>query len=364
MHLKNNNLTDVSAHTLLDQTRQRLAHFLDWWFTGLAIPWARRSSAPIVITIDSEKEGSSISELTLNPQGAIDCVGLNTLQLEKLARNSSDEGIYLFVPSDKVIVTKIDQAQRNLHPLDIALESLPFARDEIVATVSADQQQLYCVLKRDINPLMESAKVWEDATGNGIGLGFAGIAFVGASTWLCIDTQTPMNSGSKKPKQRLLVGFFAALVFVLGTMLVATYYAQNQRRVLQAEMSALPFLSSEGFDGVPAMASLQHALERPGSRSAERTIALLNVLLDALGPDVEISQLIFSANELLIDASADSATRLQLALASSGEFSGLEFVAGISTDAASDKERFRLKLDVSEPAEEVGGKVGTGDGGL
>ena len=375
-----------SKQDVVGRLSEGFAQALDWWLHGLAIPWKRYSADPTIITfsgadanVDDAQDFSQVSELKLGPRGTLAVKSLEAHRLEKLARGASAESVYLYVQSDKVIVTKIDQAQRNLHALDIALESLPFARDEIFATQNDTQDKLYCVLKKDVDQLMKGIGAWRDENGNGLSAHFSGISFLGDRTWLYIDTHLPENSAAgvayKRPAGRgWLFGLGVTLVVFMTVVLIATQYAQNQRVEIQAQLRLLEPQPSEeprpsqepqffSASNSPSSSTLSNvdvyeALERSSSRSAERTLKVLNALLASLGPDVEVSQLILSSDELVIDASAESATRLQLALSNSAEFSGLEFVAGISTDAASNKERFRLKLDVSNTADDRGFELG------
>jgi TATA-binding protein-associated factor Taf7 len=148
-------------------------------------------------------------------------------------------------------------------------------------------------------------------------------------------------------RKQLLIGA-GILSGVLFSLFLATEYVKHQQSVLETQLDMLRTESPIQVEGF-SLQALEQGLSQVRSRSSSQTLDILNQLRDALSLDVQISQLIIAHNEIVIDATANNATVLQLALKKLPSFEKVEFIAGVSTDTRSARERFRLKVTLAEP---------------
>jgi uncharacterized protein VirK/YbjX len=151
-------------------------------------------------------------------------------------------------------------------------------------------------------------------------------------------------SEPKIPKYSLL----ALLLLAIGLLTSFAYLSHSESQKSKALAEQLSQLrqqvSDEQVNGV-ATESIKPLIE---TRDAEQIIVTLTSIAESLPEAAMVDQLILSGNELVIDASAVSATQVQANLDSSGAFEASEFITTISRSASDDRERFRLKASISE----------------
>jgi hypothetical protein len=252
-----------------------------------------------------------------------------------------DADLYLLIAPEKVMSRRIADAQQGLPLSAIAEEVLPFDASELIVTSAVaqgqDQDQLHCIVRSELVDPLSLCKA--------SGLVCCGVAFDESEQRLFarLDDQ-PLVSEPKIPKYPLL----ALMLLAVGLLTSSAYlsHSESQKsKALAEQVSQLrQQVSNEQVNGV-ATKSLKPLIEM---RDAEQIIASLTSIAESLPEAAIVDQLILSGNELVLDASAVSATQVQANLDSSGAFEASEFITTISRSGSDERERFRLKANISE----------------
>lgn len=241
--------------------------------------------------------------------------------------------IYLLAPPEKVMSKKISDSQKGLPLATVAEEVLPFEAHELFIASDRRQENIHTIVRSALSVQRQEVEA------NGIPL--AGIAFDDGGAFVFAA-----QGGESPTENQKAAKFFVLSLLILLPLLVATFgllsHFEGRRQAslideltrLEAQLEAGPILS------VNALA------KQANMRGATDILSLLTPLADALTEKVVLDQLIISDNELLIDASAQSATQVLANIDASGVFESSEFVTSISRSTTSKLERFRLKASL------------------
>ncbi|MBL4672964.1 MAG: hypothetical protein JKX81_11950 [Arenicella sp.] len=300
--------------------------FFAWWKQGLLSPLPKAEAIRVVLTVVDnvvcDSDGQALSQADIDQLG-------------------KDADLYLLAAPEKVMSKRIADAQKGLPLSDIVEEVLPFDASElIVALVVAqgdEQDQLHCLVRSELVDPLSTCKA--------IGLVCSGVAFDVSEQRLFarLDDQL-LVSEPKMPKYWLL----ALLLLIIALLSSSVYLSHSESQKNKALAGQLNQLR-EPVSGVQVNEAAAKSIKPLiRAREAEQIIAVLTSITESLPEAAIIDQLILSGNELVIDASAVSATQVQANLDSSGAFEATEFITTISRSANDDRERFRLKARISE----------------
>ena len=96
-----------------------------------------------------------------------------------------------------------------------------------------------------------------------------------------------------------------------------------------------------------AQSQMQNSFEESIEiRDANHALLILNAIANSLTESTVLDQLILLEGEVIVDAAAQSATKVQSKLDDSEVFLSSEFVRSISRSADGGAERFRLKAEI------------------
>ena len=296
--------------------------FFAWWKQGLLNPLPNARSVKTVLSVlddvlcDATGQALTASEIDYCKKGA---------------------DIYLLAPTEQVMSRRISDAQHGLPLSDIAEEVLPFDASELIVTLSVDQEYIYSIVKSELSDQL-SVLTSNDLICCGIAFDVVG-PFVFAQ-------QRGDSRGSNKRAQITLL---ATIVLMFSGLVVGSLYVPHsegqKRQGLSQQLKQLT-LETAGMNlGNGQAGSVVAQIEL---RGAERVALALTSVSGALTEATIVDQLILSGNELLLDASAESATQVQANLEASGAFKSTEFVTTISRSPGQEYERFRLKAIIME----------------
>jgi hypothetical protein len=310
----------------MSHTDNPVLGFFSWWKQGLLSPLPRAEAPRVVLTVVDNVVCDSVGQ------------ALSQSDIDQLGK---DADLYLFVAAEKVMSRHIADAQKGLPLSDIAEEVLPFDASELIVALDVaqgdDQDQLHCIVRSELVDPLSVCKT--------SGLVCCGVAFDVSEQRLFarLDDQ-PLVRAPKIPKYWLL----ALLLLAIGLFASSMYlsHSESQKsKALTEQLSQLREQVSGGKVNGEATKSIKQLIE---TRDAEQVIAALTAIAESLPEAAIVDQLILSGNELVIDANAVSATLVQANLDSSGAFEASEFITTISRSASDDRERFRLKANISE----------------
>jgi hypothetical protein len=296
--------------------------FLAWWKQGLLNPLPRaKVSRVVLLVVDHVLCDSSGKKLS---QQSID-------QLQ------GESKLYLLAASKKVMSKGISEAQRGLPLWLVAEEILPFNASELFIAKSDDGDHIHFVVRSDLDLQL---RIFEAS-----GLGCSGVAFdiPGRRQFVALDSQA-LRGTARVPKLRL-AGLILVTVGIVAGAGVMSYAAGQKQEALDYQLTQLKqqvsILQGDG--------SQTHSIaDKIKTRDAKQVVSALKAIAESLPEEAIIDQLILSDNDLVIDASALSATQVQANLDSSQAFQASEFITTISRSTTEDRERFRLKLSINE----------------
>ena len=320
----------------MSHTDNPVLTFLAWWKRGLLSPLPKVEAIRVAVTL--------IDDVVCGATG-------QALSQSDIEQRVKDADVYLLLSPESVMSRGISDEQKGLPLSDIAEEVLPFDASELIITsalAQADkQEQLHCVLRSELFDPLSVCKAG--------GIICCGVAFDLPEQRLFarLDDQ-PLAHAPRVSKHWGL----AIVLLVLGLLVSSAYVshsASQQNQALSMQLSQLK-QRLEGGQNTGAQvssaqfkqAAINSIKQNIGTRDAEQIMAALRSIAESLPEDVVVDQLILSGNELVIDASALSATQVQANLDASGAFEASEFISSISRSASNERERFRLKASISE----------------
>lgn len=320
----------------MSHTDNPVLAFLAWWKRGLLSPLPKVEAIRVAVTL--------IDDVVCDTAGQ----ALSQSDIEQLVK---DADAYLMLSPENVMSRGISDAQKGLPLSDIAEEVLPFDASELIITSALSQadkqEQLHCVVRSELFDPLSVCKA--------SGVICCGVAFDLPEQRLFarLDDQ-PL---ARAPRISKYWGV-ALVLLVLGLLASSAYLSQSasqQNKALREQLSQLG-QRLEGGQGAGAQvssaqlkqAAINSIKQNVDTRDAEQIIAALRSIAESLPEAAVVDQLIISGNELVIDASALSATQVQANLDASGAFEASEFISSISRSASNERERFRLKANISE----------------
>ncbi len=350
----------MSTAKFMHTSIEKLMQFLRWWKQGLRAPW-QRWRAPTRIVLSTNQ--GLLTIVRLDAQGRAQHEPLPLSKQLANNRRLHQARIYLLVPPEYVMATPVGVEQRLLHTHDIAAELLPFEPNELVAGMNAARDHLYSVLHTDVQRAVSEARLLltEHASVQSE-WALRGVAFATPTGWVTSDTTLPADPSNQehpqpssfarapimKIAQRKVTYCALGLVSVWVAALLVQQSALHEQQRLHEQLTQLTTQTP-----VPEAHPFAPVLTYARARSAQDTLRVLDSLAMSLRADDVLSQLILTNENMVLDASANDASGLQLALREVAVFNNVEFVAGITAQAASTvrvanpQERFRLKVGLS-----------------
>ena len=263
--------------------------------------------------------------------GLIDLAGRKLNESDISGFKSAD--VYLLAPSDKVLSKRITDSQKGLPLAQIAEEVLPFSASELVFASSANQENIYTIVRAEISA--------QKAAIEAQGLRLVGVAFSDGDEFVYTNQFAQEPAIAKRvSKVWLASALLASLIIVAGVAFLFHLETQKQNQ-LREELAQL----QQQLDASPSN-STGLAATQVEMRDAAEVASTLKSLANSLTESTELDQLILTSDELVLDASSNSATQVQANLDQSAEFGSSEFVTSISRSANDASERFRLKLSL------------------
>lgn len=282
---------------------------------------------------------------------------LDGARLSGLADNSE---VCLLVPSELTMSRALNQQHKGLSPANIAEQILPFSAAELIYVLDDDEQKVHVAVAAEMHVAHQALLAH--------GVKLSGLAFLAEDNSgqerLCVTQELSSflvdqasnehnDQAENKLKPIQIRAFFLALtplIICLIVSAVSSYWLSEQKQ----ELSRLNAAYSELVgDQTRNQAQLFLPIEDLSSRlslrqaeglSAERLREDLRSMARNISESAELSQLIISPAEIILDASAKSASELQAQLDESKVFESTEFVSSISQSKDGESERFRLKL--------------------
>jgi hypothetical protein len=295
--------------------------FFAWWKQGLLNPFPKTQVTREVLSV--------VDNALCDSEG-------NKLSQENIDQLQTRSNLYLFVAKQKVMSRGISDAQKGLPLARVAEEVLPFNASELFIAQS-DDEHIHFVIRSELD---DQLRIFEAS-----GLSCTGVAFdfLEDRLFVELDNQTLVGNA---PIPRFLM--LAVLVLLIGIVASALFIsdAENQKeKTLEYQLTKLRQQASVMHRDARQTSSIDALLT---TRDAKQVFAALRSIAELLPEKAIVDQLILSENDLLIDASAVSATQVQANLDSSKAFAASEFITTISRSSKEDRERFRLKLSISE----------------
>ena len=309
------------------KTKNTITRFLLWWKRALI--------SPISGLVSSSNSRSTV--LSLIDDQIADLSG-NIVNSDQLSRYKGDREIYALAPQDKVIVKRISESQASLPIAQVVGEVLPFDISELAFSIS--DCTLYAVTMPDM--LGSLQRMYEQ------GLSIKGVAFNRVdSAEMVFSDEFDKNPYIQKQTSSLInQRAWSALVVIVAILPIVSFHylsnseARNQL-TLKQELSQLQSKVVED-QSIPVELLADNAIED----SASHVIQTLESVADSMTKSSDITQLILTRDELIMDASADSATQFRANLDNSGAFESSDFVTSISSSVDGEIERFRLTLSL------------------
>ncbi len=320
-------------------TQNTLQHFFTWWGQGLVNPLPLPSRIPTTISVESGEVHHAFG------------AKLSAIEVEAL--KMSDE-VYLLVPSSKLISKRIPESQKSLPLSRIADDALPFEISELLICFDQREENILAIVRAEL--ALQYAAV------ESLGLTIAGVAFDDEGKLLYANEHFESAHGESahgesahgagKPAGKLISGKALMLGFLMTLLLITVFIAgfaflshNESLRASELGEQAEKLKAQLGLAKVQPIESFATQIE---IRDASVVASYLTALAASLTETVSVDQLILMDNELLIDASAISATQVQANLDAFAVFDSTEFITSISRSTSEGTERFRLKVRLQE----------------
>ena len=306
-------------------TENKIPHFLEWWQQGLTKPLPIARAEPVVLQID----GDNLCDLSGQK--------LSDKQLKNLRES---EGVYLLAPQHKVISKRISSSQKGLLLQLIAEQVMPFDASELVLACDGAKQNIHAIVKAD---MAHQFRVTAAS-----GLDVIGVAFTDGTDVLLSSDFNAGNVGNidlSPSKRRALLVWLSIIVITLSAPLAGFAY-MSHCEILRADTLRDELGHLQAELEVSQARSISALPTPTKGRDAANVTASLKSLTNALSEQARVVYLILSADQLVIDANAKSATQIQANVDASGAFVASEFVTTISRSASDDTERFRLRISL------------------
>jgi hypothetical protein len=321
-----------------------VAGFLSWWQTSLAAPFAQAQSTLIVRVIGGVVRDSNGLDLNYSSR------------LKKASLIKSNR-VALLVPPESVLTKAVTDSQKGLPLNAVVAEALPFELDELICCFDHAQEKIICVLKTDLS---ESRKTLDAGGFDDVATAFT-IGRGDDKAYIILENNDELES----QKSVIAQPWFMALSAVVCSLLIVSSfgfsYLSKSEGARHTQLNAsITTLSSQLPDGQFD----SELLSSMTLRDAESVVSLLKSLASQLSASTVIDQLILSEGELLIDASAASASELLSNMEQSSVFESSGFVSSISRNTAvnstalnseqSRQERFRIKATLKNDLKNSG----------
>ncbi|MFT5610080.1 MAG: hypothetical protein ACI9LU_000572 [Polaribacter sp.] len=326
------------------QTQSTISRFLSWWQTGLAAPFAQAQSTLVVRVIDGVV--CDLNGLDFNDSTSVQKTGL--MKSNRAA---------LLVPPESVLTKAVTESQKGLPLNAVVAEALPFELDELICSFDHAQENIICVLKADLS---EPQKALDAHGFDDVGTAFA-IGSGAGESYLILENNDEFECQKSVIPQPWFLALSAVICLLLIVSSLGFIYLSKSEGVRHAQLNAsITTLRSQLPDGQFDSVLLSSMTVR----DAESVASLLESLASQLSASTVIDQLILSEGELLIDASAASASELLSNMEQSSVYESSGFVSSISRNTAinstvlnseqSRQERFRIKATLKNDLKNSG----------
>jgi len=306
--------------------QQLISRFFSWWKQGLMYPLAglinHATSKPIVLSI--------VDGALADHTGAT----LNNTQISRMTGCS----VYLLAPNEQVMSKRVPDASKDLSLSQLVEQILPFNADELVVTSDPKNDTIYAILSADISDQQSEIEAK--------GINVIGLAFASANEYLYSDQFKSRNTGSNLNSHSGRLGWLAALLAIsvpIAGMMFLSHTETEKHRELKDKLAQLEL----GLQSIEST-SINFPPEKLTIRDSSQVKSNLQSLASALTASTRLDQLILSTEELVLDASATSATKVHANLDKSDAFGSSEFVSSISPSTDNTVERFRIKARLKE----------------
>ncbi len=306
--------------------QQLILRFLSWWKQGLTYPFAglfnRAASKPVILSI--------VDGQLADHTGAT----LSSTQISSM----KGQRVYLLAPNERVMSKRVSDAAKGLSLTQTVEQILPFNADELVLASDPKNDTVHAILVADISDQRSEI----EATGMNV----IGLAFAAGNKHLYSEQFKSPNTGSNLSNNSARLGWLAALLAIslpIAVMLLLSHTETEKHAKLEDELAqfALRSLSNDSD-------SIKMPAEELTIRSSLHVKSSLQSLASALTESTRLDQLILSTDELVLDASARSATKVHANLDKTDAFGSSEFVSTISRSTDNTVERFRIKVRLKE----------------
>lgn len=322
----------------------------DWWLAGLSRPWAairaNRAAKQTVLSYNADGEFYELS-------GQL----LNRARLTGLANKTE---ICLLVPRELTMSRALNNQQKGISLATIAEQLLPFSATELVYVLDEDAQMVHVAVAEEMRGAQQAL------LSHGVNL--CGLAFFAedksGQEHLCVTRELGSLLGdeisnermghaadkSKAIQARAFALALTPLILCLVASALISYWLSEQRQELsRLEKAYTELLGDESSKKAHSFLDIEELSSRLSLRRAEALSAQtlrwdLTSMARNIGESTEVSQLIISPSEIILDASAESGSELQAQLEESKLFASTEFISSISQSNNGESERFRLKL--------------------
>lgn len=315
-------------------TQNTLQHFFTWWGQGLVNPLPLPRRTPTTISVESGEVHHAFGSK------------LSAIEVEALKKS---DRVYLLVPSSKLISKRIPESQKSLPLSRIADDALPFEISELLICFDKREENILAIVRAELAP--------QYAAIESLGVIIAGVAFDDEGKLLYANehfdnAHGESAHGAGNPASKLISGKALRLGFLMTLLLVTVFIASfaflshnESLRASELGEQAEKLKAQLGLAEVQPIESFATQIE---IRDASVVASYLKALAASLTETVSVDQLILMDNELLIDASAISATQVQANLDAFAVFDSTEFITSISRSTSEGTERFRLKVRLQE----------------
>ncbi len=348
------------SNLVMQNSTSFISKACDWWLAGLSRPWsslaAKRGSKRTVLSFNSDGEFYDQSGRLF------DGASLNVL--------ADSAEICLLVPSDLTMSRALSEQHKGLSLAAIAEQLLPFCAAELIYVWDDDGQTVHVAVADEMRVATQAL------LSHGVSLN--SLAFLvhdeSGEERLCVTYEVSVLQGEQASREHIgqdesklkssrIRAFSIALIPLIFCLIVSAlshYWLSKQEQELsnietayneliseQTSNIAQPILTIEGL-------SSRLSVRQAEGLSADRLHDDLTSMARNISESTELSQLIVSPAEIIIDASASSGSELQAQLDESKLFESTEFVSSISQNNNGESERFRLKLQRKSTKEQGG----------
>jgi len=315
----------------MPSTNTTIRRFFSWWMQGLMSPL--ENLAPKVVSRIASKAKYAPTILSSNGANLVDLRGV-VMRESDISKLKNFDGVYLLAPESKVMSRHISDAQRGLPLSRIAEEVLPFDASELFFASDSKEEHLYTIVRSELSSQIDTIEAH--------GLSILGVAFNNSAEPVFFNFPEEISLVSRSRSIKLWSS--SALLFSLlpiAAIIFLSHLEEKKQSVLNDELAQL----RQQLARTPSMidGSLEAQLE---IRDAANIRSTLTSVAQALTESAQLDQLILTIDELVLDASASSASQVQANLDGSGAFESSEFVTSISRNNNDALERFRLKLSL------------------